>query len=83
MFGKKGLTVGFIKTAIIAMILLVVMFQVYATLIPTAQEAGDELNASGAPLGNFFVSTGVIWLLIMAALVFVVITAFWPKGAGK
>ena len=78
---KRGtLNVGFIKGAIVAMILLVVLFQVYAQLIPTAQSAGDELNGTGAPLAGLFTSSGVVWVLIMGALIFVVITAFWPKG---
>ena len=65
------------------MILLVVLFQVYASLIPTAQSAGNDLNATGAPLATLFDSTGVVWVLIMGALVFVVITAFWPKSGKK
>lgn len=48
---------------------LVVLFSIVASLLPTAVAAGNDLNQSGAPLGNFFVEGGVIWVLIMAGLV--------------
>lgn len=67
---------GMINTAIIAIVLLVVLFQLYAVLVPTAQTAGDTLNATGVPLGNLFTSGGVVFVIIMAALLFVVVRSF-------
>jgi len=51
----------------------VVIFKLAATLIPEGQTAGDELNASGVPLGSFFVSDGIVWLLVMVAIVLLVV----------
>ena len=51
----------------------VVLFKLGATLIPEGQTAGDELNTSGVPLGSFFASDGIVWLLIMVALLLLVV----------
>ena len=75
---KGGLNPGMINTAILSIVLLVVLFQLYATLIPTAQTAGNTLNASGVPLGSLFISTGVVFVIIMAALVIVIVKSFMP-----
>jgi len=82
--GRKGaLGVGIIQTAILAIILVTVLFQVYASLVPTAQTAGDALNATGVPLGSLFVSGGVVFVIIMAALIIVIVGAFLTGMAGK
>ena len=75
---KGGLNPGMINTAILSIVLLVVLFQLYATLIPTAQTAGDTLNSSGVPLGSLFISSGVVFVIIMAALVIVIVKSFMP-----
>lgn len=75
-----ALTTSTLNTAILAIVLLVVLFQLYAELVPEAQAAGDTLNASGVPLGNLFTSDGVVFVIIMAALIIVVVRAFMPKG---
>jgi len=72
-----------ISSAILAIVLLVVLFQLYAVLLPTAQTAGDELNATGVPLGSLFVGNGVVFVIIMAALVIVVVTSFMGGLKGK
>lgn len=78
---KDGkLNTNMIQTAILGIVLLVVLFQLYATLVPTAQTAGDTLNSSGVPLGSLFASTGVVFVIIMAALIIVVTKAFMPGG---
>lgn len=78
---KKGnLSTSTINTAIVAIVLLVVLFLLYAELIPEAQTAGNTLNSSGVPLGNLFLGDGVVFVVIMAALVILVIKAFLPKG---
>jgi len=76
--GKLGTSV--LNTAILAIILLVVLFELYANLVPTAQTAGNTLCNSGVPLGGLFNSTGVVFVIIMAALLILVVTAFIPKG---
>jgi len=78
-----GLTTSTLSTAIIGIVLLVVLFQLYAALVPEAQSAGDALNASGVPLGSLFTSNGVVFIIIMAALVIAVVLAFMPGIKGK
>ncbi len=82
MFKRKAgrLSTGVINTAILAIVLLTVLFQLYADLVPTAQEAGDELNSSGVPLGNLFVGSGIVFLIIMAALIILVVKSFMGGG---
>ena len=76
---RKGkLNTGVLNTAILAIILLVVLFQIYAELVPEAQTAGDTLNATGVPLGGLFTSEGVVFVIIMAALLILVVKAFMP-----
>lgn len=73
--GKRGVEMGTIKHYIVYFVLLVVLFKIIAGLYPTAVAAGNDLNDSGAPLGSFFATGGVIWLVIFAALVIYVIIA--------
>lgn len=80
---KGGLHTGVLVGAIEAIILVVVLFKVYATMVPTAQSAGNELNATGVPFGNFFAGNGLVFILIMVALVLTVVGAFLPKGIGR
>lgn len=74
-----GFKTDTIDKAIIAFIMLVVLFKLYSVLMPEAQSAGNELNASGAPLGSFFVSNGIVFVLIMAGLVIFVVREFTHK----
>jgi len=67
---------GLIEKAILGIVLLIVALQLYATLVPTAQAAGTALNATGVPLGSLFVSNGVIFVIIMAALLLTVVYYF-------
>lgn len=78
---KAGvLSTSVLNTAILAIILLVILFQVYAELIPEAQAAGNTLNAAGVPLGNLFTAQSVVFLIIMAALLILVVRAFISSG---
>ncbi len=47
---------------------LTVLFILAAALVPVAQAAGDDLNASGVPQGDLFASDGVVWDILMIAL---------------
>jgi len=52
---KKGsISQGTIEKYMIIFLLIVVLFKVVATLIPTAMDAGDELNASGRESATFY-----------------------------
>ncbi len=78
---KKGvLAPGILNQAILGLVLLVVLFQLYAQLVPEAQAAGNSLNASGVPLGSLFVGSGIVFVIIMAALVILVVRSFLPGG---
>ena len=78
---KKGkLSTGMLNSAILGIILLVVIFQLYAELVPEAQTAGDTLNASGVPLGSLFAASGVVFVIIMAALIILIVKSFMPGG---
>lgn len=72
------LSTSMLNTAILAIVLIVVIFKLYAALIPTAQTAGNELCASGAPLGNLFSGDGVVFIILMAALVIVIVRSVMP-----
>ena len=81
MESKRGsLNTGSITTAITAIVLLVILFKLYAVLVPEAQSAGNTLNTSGVPLGSLFTSNGVVFIIIMAALVITVVYSFMPKS---
>ena len=78
---KAGrLSTGLLNTSILAIILLVVLFELYAQLIPVAETAGNSLNASGAPLGNLFAGGGIVFLIIMASLIILVVRSFLKSG---
>jgi len=47
---------------------ITVLFLIVAELYPTAADAGDDLNASGFPLGSLFVTGGVVFIVIAAAI---------------
>lgn len=70
---KGKLTTGVLNTAIIGIVLLVVIFKLYAVLMPEAQAAGDELNDSGVPLGGLFTADGVVFIILMAGLVILIV----------
>jgi len=80
MYKKGKLNTGMLNTAILGLVLVTVLFQLYSQLVPTAQTAGDTLNASGVPLGNLFTSSGVVFVIIMASLIILVVKAFMPGG---
>ena len=111
--GRKGkLTVQSMTTAMIAIVLVVVVFLVYAGVMPEATAAGDSMNNSATcadvgcwynstsdycqynsthsdnesfacsrptaiiPLSSLFGGTGLVFVLVMAALFILVIRSF-------
>lgn len=69
-----------VEKAVYGIVLLVVLFQLYASLVPVAQTAGNQLNSSGVPLGTLFVGNGIVFTIIMAALIILVVRYFMHKG---
>lgn len=73
---KKGsFNAKSLQVAIIGIVLIVVIIEMYAVLIPQVQTSGNTLNATGAPLTNLFTADGVVPLVLVAGLVIVVIAA--------
>lgn len=77
---KAVLSTATLSTAIEAIVLVVVLFLLYSELVPEAQTAGNTLNSSGVPLGSLFVGTGVVFVIIMAALIILVVKSFLKGG---
>ncbi len=75
---KKGQISSRVTSAVEAIILIVVLFLLFADLVPEAQTAGNELNASGVPLGTLFTGSGVVILLVMVGLLLTVLKVVLP-----
>ena len=75
---KKAQISSRVTSAVEAIILIVVLFLLFADLVPEAQQAGNELNASGVPLGTLFTGSGVVILLIMVGLMLTVLKVVLP-----
>jgi len=78
--GRVGF--GLVDKAITGIISLVVLFLLYAELVPEAQTAGNTLNAAGVPLGSLFVGGGLVFIIIMVGLLILVVRSFMP-GKGR
>ncbi len=78
MKNKKAQISARVTAAVEAIILIVVLFLLFADLVPEAQTAGNSLNASGVPLGTLFTGQGVVILLIMVGLLLTVLTVVLP-----
>ena len=75
---KKGQISARVTSAVEAIVLVVVLFLLFAQLVPEAQSAGNQLNASGVPLGTLFTGSGVVILLIMVGLLLTVLKVVMP-----
>ena len=69
-----------VEKYILVFIMIVVLFQVVATLFPEAQSAGDTLNSSGMPLGGLFATGGAVWYILAGAIIFLVVRSFMNKS---
>lgn len=109
---RKGvLKPGVIQAAVLAIVILVILFTAYSEIIPEAQTAGDSfgdvarcadsggvfnvtqgacLNGTSpadtgvvgftpTPLSTLFSGTGVVFLIVMAALLVLVVRAYLSK----
>jgi len=74
---KKGsISENTVTNYIYVFIFVVVLLKIVAQLLPEAQSAGSELNATGVPLGSFFTPDGIVWLLVMAGIVILMVRSF-------
>lgn len=72
-----------VTSAVEAIILVVVLFLLFADLVPEAQSAGNTLNASGVPLGTLFTGSGVVILLIMVGLLLTILNVVLRRGGRR
>ena len=72
-----GLNAGILQTTMMAIILIAVLFQLLAGLLPEAQHAGNNLSATSLPLASLFSGTGIVFLIIMASILILVVKVFW------
>ena len=81
LWGKAGkFNNAAIEGAIYGILLLIVLFKLFASLIPQGQAAGNELNSSGVPFGSLFAADGIVWLIVMIGLLVLVIKHVMGKG---
>lgn len=73
---KHAINSQTIEKYILTFILIVVLFSVIATVFPMVGDSADSLNDSGFPLASFFAADGVLWLLVAAAVLFMVYKSF-------
>lgn len=71
---KKGIFKNLKITGIISgVILLVLAFNVAAVGLPLIVTAGGLINATGLPFATFFLSTGIVMIGLMGALILAVV----------
>jgi len=68
-----------VATSVGSVVGLIVLFLIVAELYPEFSTAGDSLNASGIPLGGFFVGGGIIALLLAVAIFYKAYNGFMAK----
>lgn len=70
-----------VNKVIVAFVSLIVLFTLYAALVPEGITAGNALNSTaGFSFGSFFASGGIVWILISVGLLLVVLKTFKVSG---
>lgn len=78
---KKGsINENVLEKWIVTILLVVVLFKALASLFPEASQAGQDLNDSGFPLGNFFTADGIVWLILAIGLVILMVRTFMTRS---
>jgi hypothetical protein len=57
-----------LKNVILGFVLVIVLFQVAAELLPEAQSAGNLINDTGISLASLLASDGVLWVIFVVGL---------------
>jgi len=73
---KPKISTGTIETYILVFILVLVLFNIVATVFPSVTDAASDMNDSGFPLAEFFLADGALWYLVAAALLFMIYKTF-------
>jgi len=78
-FGS-GLNVGLVRNVLLAVIFLIIGYQVLADTAGDIDSAAGNITAQNDvyPLTSFFKQKGIILLALMAGVVLVMIAAFMP-----
>jgi hypothetical protein len=75
-FRKGGLSTGMFSSILIAIILIVIIFQTLGDTASTVGYAADNITSKGAgvyPLVDFFEKEGIVLLAFMAGIVLAII----------
>lgn len=72
-----------ISSPVILIVTIIVLLQLFAGLFPEVRDSGNELNATGVPLGDLFVGTGVVALLIATGIFLTIVNNLLLKREGK
>ena len=71
-----------IGNVILAVIGVVILFSVIASLFPTLVASGLSLNGTGFPLASLFAkSSSAGWYLLSAGVILVIIKVVMPSGS--
>lgn len=73
MVKKLSTLVGAISTALLALVIITVLLNAYAVLVPEAQQASDGAAKSIGVLGGLFVGGVFFGILIMSSLVITIL----------
>ena len=73
MVKKLSTIVGAISTATLTLVIITVIFNAYAELVPEAQQASDEAATNIGVLGGLFIGGVFFGILIMSSLVITIL----------
>ena len=73
MVKKLSTLVGAISTALLTLVIITVIFNIYAELVPEAQQASDDAATNIGVLGSLFIGGVFFGILIMASLVITIL----------
>lgn len=79
---KKGfvnMKSNIITAAVVGLVLIAILMELSAVLIPQVQTSSGTLCATGIPLAGLFTTGGVIILVLVASLVLVIVGAVLGK----
>jgi hypothetical protein len=73
MKSKRAEWQKYIVFAVTLPIGILLLLKILAATVPEAQAAGNELNATGVPLGSLFTGQGVLFIVLMVAAFAIVV----------
>ena len=64
----------------LSLLIIIIVLNVYAETTPILATAGNDLNATGVPLGANFDENGVVLLIVMLSLALFIIIGLLRQG---